>query len=1445
MAREAAERNLAPSSNPQVNEKQAQITAQADQQRPQVDSESVNAQFKILTDQLKDVNEQLQGLPEDHPDIEGLQNKAGTIAQQMAALERGEPIELEIPKKEEPEGDERFKPKPTPEEAPPPKQEPSAAEQAPPPVSAAGEAPVAKPTELTKGTQDILELVDSGTDPNSFSHTTLLEAAAHNGIRIPVGANNEQIIDAIKASKPAEAPTEAQPTQPNAVQIKKTGEVGVRNAPAVGEGVGEENKPEVAPEQGEAPKEEVTVPLQKQDKTYLILLKKAKPVGENLYELSERQLTKNQRLSLLSEADKQRKEKGTLIGGGTPLETDAFYLKPKSEVTGDPYDEGWILKDKRPLYIERKKAEAPKEEVKPESKPEEKKPSKKKAKEEPTEEEKRKAEYDKAWNDYYDLSLNPELKKSQVRSVAKKLLAKGFIDERDIQDMELILKDRDMSAEDALDSITPREPKPVEKKAEEVPPEYKDPAKAQKIKNSIREGEMILESGKSVTGRKMNKSELESVKKAVDNSRKKLEELPKVGEEEKPAEVEPTRNLERQANEARDRIDARRREGRQTMGVDPDNLADYAIIAADHIAKGVKTFTEFSKNMLEEFGNAIRPYLNKIWEAGKKAYNAYSTGGGRFTKAGAEAGAIRLPRTLQKKVEKAKETAVFAYKSKPAKEAITVSKDAGENAAGIIAKHAANEINNQINRDFFGKKDRKNARLALPFVVEAEADINELNRMEQTLKASNKADPHWQKVALDAIDFARNNLAKLTPTADRVSKMFIRQAGEENANGIYTPIMKAYFAHYQDLDNSMTFGKPGISGGTGFSKMRVHDTFADSIAAGIDPKSLDGVDILQKRIDSGQKAIAYRTWIDSLKGTIDGNSGKPIVTKIPLVTRPDGTQYPQPPDGYHKEHLAGQNVAVKDGYEGILSALDDPSWFSKNAGGRIAVKAAGAGKGLTLLIDTFHLGRVALNQSVIKAAGLSTMKAPIPSYRKGITLLDHSIPELQRMIANGEIPQKWAAGLLENKRLLDLSVKTGFNIGGIADALHQDWIHNIPGIGTFNKWLFGQFQRGAMAESWLLEFQRYRNAFKGMPEEQVARMVSKDLNTKFGNLGRQGFLKSKTMQDTVRLVWLAPQWNEGLIRSELGAVAQTGKAIYDAATGKRLFAGVLARSAGVMIAAQFGANQIINYITRGTPTWDNPEEGIGAKMSAWVPDVISGGPGFFLNPYSLAMETTHAIMKSYERTGKGMETFTDYLRSKSSTLTRPMWDAITGETFLKKKIKSDEWFNQIVSDVVPVPIIAGALYAAGKQAITGEPGEQYRGQYQKQLMSSFGIKPDSAPTEESRIYTLGSHFKAENKIDDNQAKMESPYHDLNYALSIGNMSNAKDAMQKLLETKTPAQVEKYYTQSYPNMKIFQNKSQQKDFMDFLTDEQRDTYERAKEKRKDISIRARDLLHDLK
>lgn len=792
-------------------------------------------------------------------------------------------------------------------------------------------------------------------------------------------------------------------------------------------------------------------------------------------------------------------------------------------------------------------------------------------------------------------------------------------------------------------------------------------------------------------------------------------------------------------------------------------------------------------------------------------------------------------------IRKTKNTIVNNFRRRPAKEAISYMRDAGDNAANIYAKENTNEVANDLKREF--KKQNDKAAEALSFVIEAQGDQAELAKMRQTIANSPDASKKWQKKAIAAIDFADNNFARLEPIADKYNKIGLHQVAQENANGIDTPVREGYVPHYQDLEEQELFGGAGTGSATSFRKMRTYDTFADSIANGVDPKSLNAVDLLQKRLSSGQKSINYRSWIDSLKQTIDPASGDPIATKVSIVKRPDGSSYLQVPRGYKQETLAGQRVAIKDGYGGIISSLNDPSAWSRNMAGRAIQKGAGLGKSITLGLDTYHLGRIAIWDSLIKSLGIKTFKLPIPSYRKGATLLDQTLPELQKMIANGEIPKRWAKGLIENKRLLNLAVKTGYNIGGISDSLHQDLVHSIPVLGDFNSWLFNSFQRGAMAESWLLEFQRYRNAYPNLSEAEVARMVSKDLNTRFGNLGRQGILKSKTMQDTARFLFLAPQWNEGLIRTELGAMGQTGKALLDAATGKRFFAGVLARSVGGMVVAQFVANQLINYATRGTPTWENPEEGVGAKISAYIPDAW-GGPGFFLNPMSLATETTHLLLKGYERTGDALDTVINYFRSRSSVPMRPVWDAVTRKNVLGTPYAPGQAWKGMLEDMVPYPIAAGTVYAAAKEAASGEPSQQFAGQYQKQLFQTFGVKLEGAASDESRIYTLANHFKMDNNIQDRMAGYSSPYSDLNRSLSIGNMTNAKNALTKILETKTPAQVQKYYKDTYPNMRLLESKIQQKDFLDSLNDEQREIYDRAREHRKENAEKALDLLQEM-
>lgn len=70
--------------------------------------------------------------------------------------------------------------------------------------------------------------------------------------------------------------------------------------------------------------------------------------------------------------------------------------------------------------------------------------------------------------------------------------------------------------------------------------------------------------------------------------------------------------LSEQAVAARARIKARLTEGRVSSGLDPTELADYAIIGADYIAKGIAKSAEWGEAMVKELGERIRPHLAAI-----------------------------------------------------------------------------------------------------------------------------------------------------------------------------------------------------------------------------------------------------------------------------------------------------------------------------------------------------------------------------------------------------------------------------------------------------------------------------------------------------------------------------------------------------------------------------------------------------------------------------------------------------------------------------------------------------------------------------------------------------------------------------------------------------------------------------------------------------------------
>jgi hypothetical protein len=670
------------------------------------------------------------------------------------------------------------------------------------------------------------------------------------------------------------------------------------------------------------------------------------------------------------------------------------------------------------------------------------------------------------------------------------------------------------------------------------------------------------------------------------------------------------------------------------------------------------------------------------------------------------------------------------------------------------------------------------------------------------------------------------------------------QIDQEHTAGFDTAHHNNYVPHRQEIDND--FGFETTAGGetsTGFRHMRTHETLADSIAAGVDPKSINALDLLESRIHSGQRMINTKAWTESLRGVVDPINSAPLVTDPIVRTRPGGDTDTTAPRGYTIERIGNQFVAVHNGYEGIVSALANPSWWAKSASRKNFLKAFATAKSINLMIDTFHAGRVAFIQTAIKLAGLKTFDPTGPSFRQGSRLLDYSSKEISNMVNEGELSHDQGAWLLQHKADLELLTKQGLNVGRIADSLYQDWIHNLPIAGKVNKWIFDRFQRGAMTEVALLELERQRGMYKDLTDEQVARQVAKDINTRFGQLGRQGLFKSRTAQDISRVLFFAPQWNEGLIRSEIGAIGQLGKTVIDAARGKRIASGALLRTAGVLVVGQFLANQIINLWTRGKPTWENEEEGIGAKLSAWIPDKIGSGSGFFLNPMSLGAEISHLIINRYERTGDWRKTLNDFARGRLSNGMRPLYTFVSNTDRFGRGLRQGDVWKEMAAEAIPTPIPASAAGHAVKQLVTGRSAEAFPGQFQKQLLASAGVRTDYAPSHDQRISSIAREYNKRKGIEPSAEFYQSDYQPFILAMRSKNEQDQSAALQDLLKKKTPQQVLQHF-HTWPTFPFTGQRAREKQFYETLSDEQKTAYHKAVDERKSVATTALRLLQSL-
>lgn len=643
-----------------------------------------------------------------------------------------------------------------------------------------------------------------------------------------------------------------------------------------------------------------------------------------------------------------------------------------------------------------------------------------------------------------------------------------------------------------------------------------------------------------------------------------------------------------------------------------------------------------------------------------------------------------------------------AVKTSPNKQDMAAHMDAAENAARIAGQQEGNSVRVQVPNEL----DRK----AITFIIEAQENPAVLD--DFLTKTTGK-----DLNATRAIEHAKQNYDRLKPLADEVSNKMEQQRLFEESQGVDTDYVEGYIKHAYDRDLLMGKSRPVILAGgggggvsSGFKKQRVFATYADAIEAGYKPQSLDAATLVDSRISAGTKLVNRRQWGEALRDVTDPTSGKPIVET--LITQPKGTQVA--PAGYvPREILPGVRVAVHEGYEKMFDAITGGSAIGEFEVkgvpvGQIALKTEGAIKHGLLAFDTFHASRIAQKMAFL------TGKV---GYKSGKTLLEYSDADLADAVKQDLITREMADYAKTNRPTANLLIKEGLNVGRVQEALYADVVKNVPVIGRFNKWVFEKLTRGAMMESGIIEFERVKRQNPEMTDSQVARKVSQDLNTYFGNLGRQGIFKSKTAQDLLRLAFLAPQWVESMVQTEARGYGQLAKTPIDSVRAGQLRTGTLAKGVGQGLAAYFVATQLLNLATRGKPTWENDEK--EHKLDAWIPDVTGDTGGYFISPFSVAAEVSHDFIRYSPKEGV-LGAAGKITANKLSPLGRAEEVLRTGEDYSGTKLYGT-WarVKEAAWSLAPTPIPLSAPIR----------GTSYPGQTQRQLLGSAGLKVEPARKE--------------------------------------------------------------------------------------------------------------------
>jgi hypothetical protein len=78
------------------------------------------------------------------------------------------------------------------------------------------------------------------------------------------------------------------------------------------------------------------------------------------------------------------------------------------------------------------------------------------------------------------------------------------------------------------------------------------------------------------------------------------------------------KNVKSLAEQYREELRKKAKEGRLMTGIDPTDIHKYAVIGADHLLEGISDFSRWSEKMISDWGEKIRPHLDEIFNKAKQ-----------------------------------------------------------------------------------------------------------------------------------------------------------------------------------------------------------------------------------------------------------------------------------------------------------------------------------------------------------------------------------------------------------------------------------------------------------------------------------------------------------------------------------------------------------------------------------------------------------------------------------------------------------------------------------------------------------------------------------------------------------------------------------------------------------------------------------------------------------